>query len=327
MHSHPAVTASTVAAPARPSGPSHRAAKAGARSKPLGALAAALVTGLAAITAPAQAADKILYQSRSSFNTLIVNEDEKGLRVLRFEPDGARQSVVKLGDPDHIEVMYAKAIPVVLAYVPEPRRVLVVGLGGGTIPMFLRKRLPEIDIDVVELDPAVVSVAKSHFGFREDARLHAHVADGRRFIEKKRSDYDLIILDAFGANEVPFALATREFQRSVRRALTPRGIVVANLWAGLSNPLFPAMVRTYIDTYPQVAVLDLEGVANRLVIAGPWSPLPDTTEIVRRSREISTRLELRTELAPIIERGLRAPGPDEAGATALSDSRPPRPAR
>ena len=288
-------------------------------------LAAALVTGLAAITAPAQAADKVLHQSRSAFNTLIVNEDEKGLRVLRFETDGARQSVVKPGDTDHIEVMYAKAIPVVFAYAPEAKRVLIVGLGGGTIPMFLRKRLPALDIDVVELDPAVVDVAKSHFGFREDDRLHAHVGDGRRFIEGKRAAYDLIIVDAFGANEVPFALATREFQRSVRRALTPRGIVVANLWGGLSNPLFPAMVKTYIDTYPQVAVLDLEGVANRLVIAGPWSPLPDKDEVIRLSREISTRLQLRTDLAPIIERGLRAPGPDETSAVALTDSRPPRP--
>ena len=284
-----------------------------------------LVLALLLANAPlAPAAEKILYQSRSSFNTLIVSEDDKGLRVLRFEPDGARQSVVKPGDPDHLEVMYARAFPAVLAWMPAPRRALVVGLGGGTVPMFLRKRLPDLDIDVVELDPAVIDVARRHFGVIEDDKLHVHAGDGRRFIEKKKSAYDIILLDAFSADEVPYPLATVEFQRAVRRALTPRGVVVGNMWSGMSNPIFNDMVRTYVELYRSVAVLGLEGVSNKLVIGCPWSPAPDKAEVVRLSREIGARLELKDDLAALVERGLRAPTPEETAATVLSDHRPPR---
>ena len=285
-----------------------------------GLLLATLLAGIPI----SHAAETVLFQSRSSFNTLIVSEDERGLRVLRFEPDGARQSVVKPGDPDHLEVMYAKAFPAVLAWMPAPKRALVVGLGGGTVPMFLRKRLPDLEIDVVELDPAVIEVARRHFGFVEDAKLRAFADDGRRFIEKKKSAYDIILLDAFGANEAPYSLSTVEFQRSVRRALTPRGVVVGNMWSGISNPIFSEMVRTYIESYRSVSILGLDGVSNKLVIGCPWSPAPDKAEIVRLSREIGAKLEMRDDLAGMVERGLRAPSPEETAASVLSDNRPPR---
>jgi spermidine synthase len=60
-------------------------------------------------------------------------------------------------------------IPVGLALAERPQRVLIVGLGGGTIPSMFRKYLPDLQIDTVELDPEVVQVAKQYFGFREDA--------------------------------------------------------------------------------------------------------------------------------------------------------------
>lgn len=286
---------------------------------------ACLLALITAAAAPAQAGDKLLYQTRSAFNTLLVSEDDNGMRVLRFEPDGARQSVVRLGDPDHLEVAYAKAIPVALAYVPEPRSVLIVGLGGGTIPSFLRKRFPDLVIDVVEIDPAVVKVAKSHFGFREDRRLRAYAEDGRAFIERRAAAYDIIILDAFGAREVPYPLATVEFQRSVRRALRPRGVVIGNIWGRFENPLYAGMVKTYRSVYEELAILDLDGVANKLVIACPWTPLPAREEVIRRARELSKTLSLRAELGALVERGLRPAGDDDAGAQVLTDARPPRP--
>ena len=278
---------------------------------------------LAACAAPAGADDKLLYRTRSAFNTLLVSEDGNGMRVLRFEPGGARQSVVKLGDPDHLEVAYAKAIPIALAYVPEPRSVLIVGLGGGTIPSFLRRRFPVLVIDVVEIDPAVVKVASSYFGFRGDARLRAYAEDGRAFIERRAAAYDIIILDAFGAREVPYALATVEFQRSVRRALRPRGVVIGNIWGRFDNPLYAAMVRTYRAVYEELAIVDLEGVSNKLVIACPWSPMPSREEVIRRARALSATLALRAGLGAIVERGLRPAGGDDAGAQVLTDDSPP----
>jgi spermidine synthase len=95
--------------------------------KPLLLALAAVLTACAAVAA----APKVLYEKASPYNRIVVTEDERGLRVLSFG-NGVRQSVVKLGDPDHLELRYSRAMPAAVALVEEPRRVLIVGLGGGT---------------------------------------------------------------------------------------------------------------------------------------------------------------------------------------------------
>ncbi len=271
----------------------------------------------------ALAAERLLLEKQSPYNTILVSENENGLRILRFEPGGARQTVVRLGDPDHLELPYARATPVAFIHVERPRRVLVVGLGGGTIPSFLRQRFPDLVIDAVELDPGVVEVAKSHMGFREDANLRAHVEDGRRFIERTVRPYDIIFLDAFGADSVPYSLTTREFLQSVRRALTPRGVVVGNIWSRTYNPLYDAMLRTYLAVFDEVSVLDVATAGNHLVVATPWKPALSREETLRRAAALTRSLPLRHDLERMVERGLQRAAP-AAGARILVDAEPPR---
>ena len=176
------------------------------------------------------------------------------MRTLLFAQDGARQSVVKPGDPEHLELPYARYTFAGLALCEGPRRILVVGLGGGTLPGFLRKHYPDAAIDVVEIDPDVVDVAKMFFGFREDQLMRVHVGDGRQFIENIRQpSYDVILLDAFGSHSVPPHLTTQEFLQAVRRALMPSGVAVGNIWKRSQNPLYDAMVRTYEEVFDQLS--------------------------------------------------------------------------
>jgi spermidine synthase len=274
--------------------------------------------------ATAIAGERLLLERQSPYNTIRVTEDAQGLRVMRFTPDGPRQSVVKPGDPDHLEAQYARAVPVAFAFTRTPRSMLVVGLGGGTVPTFLRRRLPELEIDVVELDPVVIEVAKSHFGFREDDRLHAHAGDGRRFIEQAAARYDVVLLDAFGTEDIPYALATREFLQHVRRIVAPGGVVIGNVWRREENRLYDSMVRTYLEVFDAVYILELPGALNRLVIACPWKPSLPRAEVIRRSRALTDELRLRQDLGAIVERGFRAPGADGASGRVLTDAAPPK---
>ena len=146
-------------------------------------LYAGAFTALAAFGCAAQT---VIHERASPYNTIIVTEDHNGLRTLLFERGGGRQSVVKPGDPDHLELPYARVALAGLALCEEPRRILVVGLGGGTLPMFLRTHYPAATIDVAEIDPDVVDVAKKFFGFIDDERMRAHVGDGRQFLERGR---------------------------------------------------------------------------------------------------------------------------------------------
>lgn len=274
---------------------------------------------LLALTTVAGAEEKVLFAKKSPYNTVIVTEDERGLRTLRFEQGGARQSVVKVGDPDHLELPYARVMPAGLAFVDNPRQVLVVGLGGGTVPSFLYKHFPLMKLDVVDIDPVVVEVAKDFFGFRADDRLRAYAEDGRKFIEQRPNRYDVIFLDAFGAENVPYHLATREFLESVRTSLKPGGIAVGNIWSRSSNTLYDSMVRTYEEVFQEVYIFHVRGVSNRIVVALPRPQRVNQDDLARRATEISTQQAFGFDLGDVVTYGFRKAAEERRGGQVLTD--------
>jgi len=269
----------------------------------------------------AAAQQKVLYQKQSPYNTVVVTEDDQGMRTLLFGSEGVRQSVVKVGDPDHLELPYAKAMVSGLALCPEPKRVLVVGLGGGTIPSFLHKHYPLTRIDVVDIDPVVVEVAKQFFGFGEDATLKAYVQDGRQFIEERPNAYDIIFLDAFGSENIPYHLATREFLEAVRRSITAQGIVLANVWSRDLNPLYDSMVRTYQEVFDEVYILDVRGAGNKILIALPRRLRVAREDLARRAGAISTQKQFRFDMADLVTYGYQHADEKDPRAQVLTDKK------
>ncbi|NBT72259.1 MAG: hypothetical protein EBT36_12960 [Betaproteobacteria bacterium] len=195
-----------------------------------------------------QGASRIIHQQEAMFGSIVVTEEPGGLRSLRFGLNGPRQSVVSL------------------ALVPKPQRILVMGLGGGSLPMFLRSYLPQAQIDAAEIDPAVIEVAKRFLNFKEDEKMRAHAHDGRSFIELARQPYDIIILDAYASDVVPKHLTTTEFLHAVKRALSTGGVVVANLWGPALNPLYaevPEFENKMIFACPRKIDLQLASFRER----------------------------------------------------------------
>jgi spermidine synthase len=286
----------------------------------------AIVAATLTIALAAGAAEKTLYEKQSAYSTIKVTEDDRGLRTLLFD-DGGRQSVVKVGDPDHIDLAYARVAPVGLALVDHPRRVLVVGLGGGTIPMLLHKHYPKTTIDVVDIDPDVIDVAKRFFGFKEDATLRAYADDGRRFIEKCRDPYDILFLDAFGSGSIPYHLATREFLGAVGKAVTPKGVVIGNIWSRGSNPLHDSMIRTYQDAFEELFILNVEHAGNEILVGLPRRRQVDRDVLARRAKNVSDEQKFRFDLGKAVEYGFRRPDEEESHAPILTDKEKPKPVK
>jgi spermidine synthase len=209
----------------------------------------------------------VIAEREGRFGPVVVLEDAEGLRRLRFGRDGVDQSAVRPGDPDHLEFAYIRHLTAALALAPRPHRVLFVGLGGGTLPMFLRRHNPDARVDIVELDPAVVDCATGFMGFVPDGRMTVHVADGRAFLEASRERWDLIVLDAYGADNIPYALATRAFLTTVAARLAPGGLVAANLWGEAVNPLYGGMLATWDAVFSEVHVLAPVGSDSRVLLA------------------------------------------------------------
>jgi len=177
---------------------------------------------------------------------------------------------------------------------------LIVGLGGGTLPRFFHSHFPEMMIDVVEIDPGVVDVAREYCGFAEDARMRVYVADGRDFIEASRGGYDVIILDSFDADVIPRHLATLEFLRRVQNALAPSGIIVANVWGRAINPLSADMLLTYRAAFADVYVFDVPTPGTKIFVALPRRHAMTRDELIRHAREISRNRGFDYELGDVI---------------------------
>lgn len=222
----------------------------------------------------------ILVCRHSPFNLLLLTEGKDGLRTLRFSEEGLRQSIVKKDDAEFLALPYAKILVQSLAFIAPPERLLVMGLGGGTLPRFFHQTLPKALVEVVEIDPGVLEVAREFCGFIEDDRLRAHIEDGRDFIERHDASYDVIVLDCFSQEAIPEHLLTLEFLLEVRKSLSLGGMAVANIWGRTDNRLYEHMLLTYRAAFEEVYVLDVPDSGTKVFVALTQPNLKSREEIV-----------------------------------------------
>ena len=106
-----------------------------------------------------------------------------------------------------------------LVYPETIHRILMVGLGAGSILTYIGRAMPEVHIDAVELDPGVIAAAKSYFGLKETARVSFIESDGLTYLSRHKDCYDIILLDAFRELGVPSDMRTRDFYTLVKERL------------------------------------------------------------------------------------------------------------
>jgi len=251
------------------------------------------------------AKEGLLYEGQTMSGLTEVTQDVDGIRILRFGQHGPRQSVVKKGDLDYLGLPYARSAMIGLAFTEKLNRILVLGLGAGNIPMFLRKYYSDVLIDVVDIDPQIIVLAKQYFNFLEDDLLQAHIQDGRVFIENTQKPYDLVFLDAYTAAGIPKHFVTKEFLLSLKKALKPSGAIVTNMWSTPKvNPLYKSMLRTYQEVFHEVYTLRVPAAGNKIVIALPKFNGVPLNNIVERAQEISSQKLLSFDLSQVLQPGL-----------------------
>ena len=213
---------------------------------------------------------KILFRKDTRYHQLAVLE-EAGNRTLRF--GSSYQSETVVSDPFETVYPYTDYFFLGPAYKPDARRMLFLGLGGGSAPKRIWRDLPELKLQVVELDPVVVDVARRFFAVPDSPRLPIAVSDARLYLERSSARWDVIALDTFYEDGVPFHLTTREFLGLVRERLTPGGVLVTNVIGsvrGEGSKLFRSLYRTYRSVFPTVVVHRVtgdDGYQNLIVVA------------------------------------------------------------
>jgi spermidine synthase len=240
-------------------------------------------------TIAAAASQRLIHSEKSLYREVFVYEDGN-TRCLCFTKLCAigRQTCIDLKQPNRLVFEYTQMMLGALYLKPEPHSILIIGLGGGTLPRTLEKLLPDTDIDVVEIDPAVVGVAQQYFGFRPDERIHLTVQDGRAYVRQALRGsrrYDLIMLDAYEHQYIPEHMLTREFLTEVRSLLQPAGIVAANTFS--SSQLYSNESVTYKSVFGEFYNLR----SNNRVILASNAGLPTIDEATRNSRRFTAAFE------------------------------------
>jgi spermidine synthase len=236
---------------------------------------------------------EVVYRKDTAYHSLAVVDDTDS-RYLRF--DSSFQSGMYLDNPFATNFEYTDYFHLGLAYNPRARNLLFIGLGGASAPKRLWRDFPNLDIQTVELDPVVRDVAYRYFRLPRDPRLRVEVEDGRRYLEKTDRRWDVIAIDAYYSDAIPFHLTTHEFMELARSRLAPGGVIVANVIGALrggQSQLFRSFYRTYRSVFPTVVVHPVMfrgdrsafDVRNLIVVAGD-SPAPSKQFLLERWREI-----------------------------------------
>lgn len=185
----------------------------------------------------------------------VVVEDKGQIRTLRI--GRIEQSSMYLDAPFDTDFDYPAYLHLTLAVTPAATRVLMIGLGGGTIVKRMWRDYPLIHIDVAEVDPRVAELARTHFALPDDERIVVHVGDGRKLLESTETTYDIVIVDAFDDDRVPLPLVTEEFGRSVITHLEPDGVLAYNFHGSVSGDRskpFRRLHRTLATSFSSVWV-------------------------------------------------------------------------
>lgn len=209
----------------------------------------------------------LIYEKESPYQYLQIVKRDSQYNLLVNDGFG----VQSIYDPNNILVEsyydYYSLLPF-FQDTEEPKKVLLIGLGGGTISRQYLSFFKNISIDAVELDPEVVKAAKQFFDLA-DQKINIHIADGRSFLAQTKSTYDLLVVDAYAQQiYIPFHLTTQEFFQETKRHLKEQGILAMNVNAvSLDSDLLYGILQTLRSVYPYTYVASLGEGFNWLVVA------------------------------------------------------------
>lgn len=217
--------------------------------------------------------------------------DDDEMRRLFFTAD-AVQSAMRFADPSALVCRYTRKMMAFLLFVPDPRHILILGLGGGSLAKYCYRHLPRARITAVEIDASVIALRREFAIPEDDERFEVVHADGAEYVDRTRLRPDVVLIDAFDAEGVAPSLASPAFHARVSQCLAPHGLMIMNLAGAHSR------VRIHIecarDAFPGATLLvPVEGDENRLLFGFPASPvLPPMPVLRARAAELARSLEI-----------------------------------
>jgi len=290
-----------------------------------GVVVGAVVAVVGWVAAATASEDAVVRYDRESryYRIRVVDYPKEGRRCMHFSKSRGIQSSMILAAPDRLDLRYSRSMIAAFALHPAPKDVLLVGLGGASVPKFIQKQFPDVRLDIVELDPDVVKVCQEHFEFKGTPNTRVIVMDGRMYFKRSPRPYDIILLDAYAADRIPFHMTTLEFIRLVKSRLKPGGLVATNLWEHAVNRFYFAELKTYQTTFPQTYLFKAGDSGNVIVFASLDETPTPKSEWMKRAEAISQGKDFGFDLPQLIFKEYERMTPRPISEAPLTDDKAP----
>lgn len=265
-----------------------------------------VLTALCLLAGRAQAAEP-LETIESHYNSIFVFKDGSYV-TLAFGHQSKRyvESRRNMEDLLELPVSYTRSLTAAVAYTQKLDNILMIGMGGGSTSWYLHKHIPDASVTAIELDAEMIRLAEKYFKMAPAKNLAIEEADGRLFLARAKTAYDIIMVDAYRGPFVPFHLLTREFYQLAKARLGPGGVLAQNVEP--STMLFDSTYATLLDVFDQVDFYPSSG--NVVAIAYDGERRAEL-DLMRVARERQNTYGLRYPLTRMIGARKRLARPDD----------------
>lgn len=176
------------------------------------------------------------------------------------------QSEMSLKAPNDLAIRYTQKMMAFLLFQPRPKRIVLIGLGGGSLIKFCYHKMPGTQLTAVELDPDVIAFRDTFLLPPDDERLQVLEADGAQFLETTEKGIDALLVDAFDKTGFAPSLANREFFDNAYAKLSGNGVLVINL-AG-DKETYAGLIGEAMHVFDdQVIVISVPDDGNHVLYA------------------------------------------------------------
>jgi spermidine synthase len=227
----------------------------------------------------------IVHTHEDEFGTMRVHDDGILVDLLFDEEENAVQSRLDKSEPGVPSLQYVRAMCLGGSLVPRPRNILILGLGGGSLPKYYCENFPEARIDIVDMRASLWDIAKKFFQFVPSAKTRFVHEDAISFVQRASdvgASYDIILVDLFmeGPSNV---LRKDSFWIPLTRILSPLGFCLSNVWrSGPYEVLYESILRRLAELFNTVARTDLKASQCILVTSHLDPTVLDTYNLVNR---------------------------------------------
>ncbi len=204
-----------------------------------------------------------IYRNVFDASSVDVSEAD-GVRALHLGNDTI-QSAMRINAPYALELNYSRGMMCFFLFANNIKNVLVIGLGGGSVPKYIYQHVPEITTTVVEINPQIIRIARSHFQVPDDDdRFEVIEGDGVIYLQENPASAQVLMIDAFDSNGIPADMCTQDFFDSCAESLVADGMMVINIWGSDRN--FDVYLQRMEQSFNQRVLIMPTGRPGNIVV-------------------------------------------------------------